>query len=57
MKWREHKNLSLEEKREIRREAARVMGEKLKQEGHIEVPDDNEEVFYNDPIGREIWNV
>jgi len=43
MKWREHKKLSLEEKREIRREAAKVMGEKLKQEGHIETPDDSEE--------------
>lgn len=32
MKWRDYKNLTDEEKREMRRQTAKVMGEILKQE-------------------------
>lgn len=43
MKWREYKKLSLEEKREIRRETAAVMGEKLEKGELPKRPEDKKE--------------
>jgi hypothetical protein len=47
MKQSEHKKLSREEKREIRRKAAKVMGDKLKYYASIKSkdPEENEDII------------